>query len=199
MKKHLLIFLLLPIITFSQVSVFQAEKTTDREIVEKFISDNPNHPAVPKLKKRATTLKYAKRQYPDPIPQINNNESKIAVNNNAQYESPAKNLSPEINTKGSSPKEGAQKTAAVLTHLFNSSPKKNEAAIQFVNKSSCNLDITIKGKKNYNISVAPKDQNYIIVNKGSYKIESSVCGAAYNRSRLIENDIAITINEPTYQ
>lgn len=46
-------------IAFSQVSVFEAKKTTDRAVVEKFIRDNPNHPAVPELKQRALSLKYA--------------------------------------------------------------------------------------------------------------------------------------------
>ena len=60
MKKILLLsFFLLSVSIFSQISVFEAKRSTDRAVVEKFIRDNPKHPAVPELQQRALSLKYA--------------------------------------------------------------------------------------------------------------------------------------------
>ena len=59
MKQILLLLLLsISVSSFSQVSVFEAKRTTDRAVVEKFIRDNPNHPAVTELKQKALSMKY---------------------------------------------------------------------------------------------------------------------------------------------
>ena len=186
MKKiFLLAFLLTFVSIFSQVSIFEAKKTTDRAVVEKFIRDNPNHPALAELKQRALSLRYAGSSAvakPSITPMT---ENKIEKNSKVGTSA----------AKGQ-PSEQAKNTAAVLTSLFSNNPNKKEIIVQFVNKSSCNLVIRISGKSFYNLTVPANNQNYILVNKGSYNVTTSVCDATYNQNKTFTKDVVITLNAP---
>lgn len=92
------------------------------------------------------------------------------------------------------PSEQAKNTAAVLTSLFNNDPNKKEAIVQFVNKSKCVLVIKISGKKFYNLTVPANGQNYILVDKGSYNVSTSICDATYNQNKAFTKDLIITLN-----
>ena len=98
-------------------------------------------------------------------------------------------------TKGE-PSEQAKKTAAILTSLFNNDTNKKEAIVQFVNKSKCNLIIKISGKKFYNLTVPSNGQNYILVDKGSYNVSTSICDAVFNQNKALTKDVIITLNGP---
>ena len=172
MKRLILFFsVLLSSFYLSQsVSVFQAKSTTDKAIVEKFIRDNPNHPAVPELKQKALSLRYSgssQTAKPSITPMT---EEKIEKTSTVGTTA----------AKGQ-PSEQAKNTAAVLTSLFNNDPNKKEAILQFVNKSKCVLVIKISGKQFYNLTVPANGQNYILVAKGNYSITTSVCDAAYSQ------------------
>lgn len=183
MKKiFLLLCITIGISAFSQ-SVFEAKQTTDRAVVEKFIKANPNHPAVPQLKQRALSLKYG-------------GTSQVAKPSVSQM---TENRIERTSTVGTSstkgqPSEQAKNTAAVLTSLFSNNPNKKEAIVQFVNKSQCNLVIKISGKKFYNLTVPANGQNYILVDKGSYNVTTSICDAAYNQNKAFTKDVIITLN-----
>ncbi|WP_312766897.1 DUF6759 domain-containing protein [Epilithonimonas sp.] len=184
MKKiFLLSFLLVSISIFSQVSVFEAKKTTDRAVVEKFIRDNPKHPAVPELQKRALSLKYAGTSVVAKPTITTMTENKIEKTSKVGTTA----------AKGQ-PSEQAKNTAAVLTSLFNNDPNKKEAIIQIVNKSACNLVVKISGKKFYNLTVPSNGQNYILVDKGNYNLTTSICDASYNQNKAITKDVIITLN-----
>lgn len=186
MKKiFLLSFLLIFANIFSQVSVFEAKKTTDRGIVEKFIRDNPNHPAVPELKQRALSLRYGSN------PTIAKPSITTMTENKIERTS-------KVGTSAAKgqPSEQAKNTAAVLTSLFSNDPNKKEAIVQFVNKSKCNLVIKISGKKFYNLTVPANGQNYILVDKGSYNVTTSICDATYNQNKSLTKDLIITLNAP---
>ncbi|PZU90781.1 MAG: hypothetical protein DI529_02200 [Chryseobacterium sp.] len=182
MKK---IFLLLLFSTgffaFSQ-SVFEAKTTTDRAVVEKFIRNNPNHPAVAELKQRALSLKYGGSSQvakPTITPMTENKIEKTSkVGTSA--------------AKGE-PSEQAKNTAAVLTNLFNNDPNKKETVVQFVNKSKCALVIKISGKKFYNLTVPSNGQNFILVEKGNYNVSTSICDATYNQNKTFTKDVIITL------
>lgn len=183
MKKiFLLSFFLVSISIFSQ-SVFEAKSTTDRAVVEKFIRNNPTHPAVPELKKKALSLRYG-------------GSSQIAK---PTVTTMTENKIEKTSTVGTTaakgePSDQAKNTAAVLTSLFSNNPNKKEAIVQFVNKSKCNLIIKISGKKFYNLTVPANGQNYILVDKGSYNVTTSICDAVYNQNKAFTKDVIITLN-----
>lgn len=184
MKKiFLLSFFLVSISIFSQVSVFEAKKTNDRAVVEKFIRDNPKHPAVPELQKRLPSLSYGK-------------SSTVAKPTITQMTENKIEKTSKVGTTAAKgqPSEQAKNTAAVLTSLFNNDPNKKEAIVQFVNKSKCILVIKISGKKFYNLTVPANGQNYIMVDKGTYNVTTSICDAVYNQNKALTKDIIITLN-----
>lgn len=185
MKKILLLlFITIGISAFSQ-SVFEAKQTTDRAVVEKFIRENPNHPAVPQLRQRALSLKYGA-----------SSSSKVAKPAISQMTERKIEKTSTVGTSAAKgqPSQQAKNTAAVLTNLFNNDPNKKEAVIQIVNKSSCVLIVKISGKKFYNLTVPSNGQNYILVDKGSYNITTSICDAKYNQNKAVTKDIIITLN-----
>lgn len=182
MKKiFLLSFFLVSVSIFSQ-SVFEAKSTTDRAVVEKFIRNNPKHPAVPELQKRALSLKYGGSSSIAKPTVTKMTENKIE-----------KTATVGTTAAKGEPSEQAKNTAAVLTSLFNNNPNKKEAIVQFVNKSKCNLIIKISGKKFYNLTVPANGQNYILVDKGSYNVTTSICDAVYNQNKSFTKDIIITL------
>lgn len=184
-KIFLLLFFFVSISIFSQVSVFEAKKTTDRAVVEKFIRDNPKHPAVKELQQRALSLKYAGTSAIAKPAISQMTESKI-VRTSKVGTSAAKGQ----------PSEQAKNTAAMLTNLFNNDPNKKEVIVQFVNKSKCVLIIKISGKKFYNLTVPANGQNFIMVNKGSYNVTTSICDAVYNQNKALTKDVIITLKGP---
>lgn len=178
MKKTILfLFILVSCWGFSQISVFEAKRTKDVTAIQKFIQDNPNHPAVPELKQRIAML-----QSGNPATMSSTTTPKIPA-------APASG----IGTKAGSA-EQSKKTADLLTNLFSSDPNKKEAILQVVNKSKCPLSVNINGKKNYTLSVPANGQNYILVAKGTYTIATSVCGAPYNKSKDLTQNVVITLN-----
>ena len=185
MKKiFLILFFMASVCVFSQVSVFEAKKTKDRAVVEKFIRDNPKHPAVPELQRRLPSLSYGSGSSAIAKPTITQmTENKIEKTSKVGTAA----------AKGQ-PSEQAKNTAAVLTSLFSNDPNKKEAIVQFVNKSKCILVIKISGKKFYNLTVPANGQNYILVDKGSYNVTTSICDAVYNQNKALTKDVIITLN-----
>lgn len=184
MKKifFLLLFLIF-VSTFSQVSIFEAKRTTDKAVVEKFIRDNPKHPAVPELQQKLLSLKYGGN------PQIA--KPTVTPMTETKIEKTSK-----VGTTAArgEPSEQAKNTAAMLTSLFSNDPNKKEAIVQFVNKSKCVLIIKISGKKFYNLTVPANGQNYILVEKGNYTVSTSICDAIYNQNKALTKDLIITLN-----
>lgn len=97
-------------------------------------------------------------------------------------------------TAKSEPSSDAKRTAAMLTHIFNTDISSNEAYINIKNRSSCNLIIKISGKKYYNLSVPAKGQNFILIDKGEYVLTTMVCDAKYSSLKKITQDIEIALN-----
>ncbi|MCG2792521.1 MAG: hypothetical protein L6262_03100 [Weeksellaceae bacterium] len=185
MKKVILFLIfLISIATYSQVSVFEARRTTDRAVVEKFIRDNPQHPAVPELQKRLPSLSYGSKSSSVAKPTISPMTEKKIEKTSAVGTSAAKG----------EPSEQAKNTAAMLTNILNGASNKNQAVIQFVNKSKCILVIKISGKKFYNLTVPANNQNSIMVEKGSYDISTSICDAIYNQTKALNGNLIITLN-----
>ncbi|WP_284463524.1 DUF6759 domain-containing protein [Chryseobacterium sp.] len=97
-------------------------------------------------------------------------------------------------TAKSEPSSDAKRTAAMLTHIFNTDISSTEAYINIKNRSSCNLIVKISGKKYYNLSVPARGQNFILIDKGEYVLTTMVCDAKYSSLKKITQDIEIALN-----
>jgi hypothetical protein len=191
MKKTLyLIVFLLSVFTFAQskYTVQQVEKSTNAQVIANFVKYNPNHPRTPEFKRKLFAI-------------INNDKPAavkasvakptVAPVNKAKLKTAIKK---DVAADGSNDKH--KRTADLLNHLFNSDPNSRTAYVQIVNKSKCNLIVKISGKKFYNLDVPASTQNFIMVDKGSYTLTTSVCDAKYSSKKTIGKDIVITLNQP---
>ena len=62
------------------------------------------------------------------------------------------------------------------------------------NKSECNLIVKFEGKKFYNLDVPKMGENYIMVQKGTYRITTMICNAQYASVKNITQDLEINLN-----
>ena len=182
MKKiFLLVFVTATGLYYAQVSVFAAMGSNDPNVVQSFIIANPKHPKIPELKKKLATMRF----------------SSGSGGGDAIAQPKVSTLTPnklEKNINRSNTSEDAKKTAAVLTNLFNDNKYSKEAVLQIVNRSSCELVVKVSSKKKfYNLNVPSKNQNYILIDKGSYSLTTSICGASYSSNKNINASTVITL------
>lgn len=172
----------------SKYSVAEVEKSTDPQVIANFIKFNPDHPKTPEFKRKLFSV-------------INSNKS---TSQQAKVAKPTvKPISTEklqtaikrdVSKDGSNDKH--KRTAALLNHLFNTDPSSKTAYVQIVNRSKCNLIVKISGKKFYNLDVPANNQNFLLVDKGTYTMTTSVCDAKYSSTKNIGKDIVVTLNAP---
>lgn len=172
----------------SKYTAAQVENSTDPQVIANFIKYNPTHPKTPEFKRKLLAA-------------VNNDKSP------AQKASVAKPTIKPISTeklktaiKKDVAKDGSndkhKRTADLLNHLFNTDPSSKTAYVQIVNKSKCNLIVKISGRKFYNLDVPANNQNFILIDKGSYNMTTSVCDAKYSSTKNISKDIVVTLNAP---
>ncbi|UOE40566.1 hypothetical protein MTP09_11715 [Chryseobacterium suipulveris] len=191
MKRALYLFTFLFSVFFfsqSKYTVEQVEKSTDAQVIANFVKYNPNHPKTPEFKRKLFAI-------------INNDKSpkqQSAVAKPTVAPISTKKLENEI--KRDVAKDGTndrhKRTADLLNHLFNSDPSSKTAYVQIVNKSKCNLIVKISGRRFYNLDVPANNQNFLLLDKGSYNITTSVCDAKYSSTKNITKDVVITLNAP---
>lgn len=198
-----LLFLVFSFLATAQTAE-QAERSSDPKVIAGFIKNNPSDPKVPQLRRKLFALinntkspaEQAKVAKPTIAPLTPKTaeaglspEKKNAVIEAARSSNPSKALPKPTDAK-------TQQTVAMLNHLFNSDPSSGEALIQIKNKSRCNLIVKISGPKFYNLSVPVGGNNFIMVKKGSYRLTTSVCDAAYSSLKKVNRDLVITLNAP---
>jgi len=170
----------------SKYTAAQVEKSTDAQVIANFIKFNPTHPKTPEFKRKLFSV-------------INNDKTpakKAAVAKPSIKPISTSTLKTEIkkDVAKNGPSEKNKRTAELLTHLFNSDPSSKNAYVQIVNKSKCNLIVKISGRKYYNLDVPANNQNFILVDKGTYSVTTSVCDAKYSSTKNINKDIVLTLN-----
>lgn len=191
MKKYFYLFaFFMSVFTFAQTNytAAQVEQSSDPQVIASFIKANPTHPKTPEFKRKLiavinsdkTPKQQAKVAKPTVKP-ISTEKLKTAIKKDV-----AKN--------GSNEKH--KRTADLLNHLFNTDPSSKTAYVQIVNRSKCNLIVKISGKKFYNLDVPANNQNFVLVDKGSYNLTTSVCDAKYSSTKNIGKDIVVTLNAP---
>ncbi|MGV8915719.1 MAG: DUF6759 domain-containing protein [Kaistella sp.] len=191
MKKYFYFFaFFLSVFCFAQskYSVAQVEASTDPQVIANFIKYNPTHPKTPEFRRKL----FAAINSGKPASQ----QAKVAK----PTVKPISTAKLKTAIKKDIAKDGVndkhKKTAELLNHLFNSDPSSRTAYVQIVNKSKCNLIVKISGKKYYNLSVPANNQNFILLEKGSYTLTTSVCDAKYTSRKNISKDIVVTLNAP---
>lgn len=194
----------------------EAETSKEPRIIAGFLKQNPGHARTDFFKRKLVEIILADNSSSETKPAIMA-VGKVKTENNAKNtevksgktlasntSSPAKAertvnyaSAGSLKSAGSSkaePSDEAKRTAAMLTHLFNNDAGKNEAYINFKNKSSCPLVIKINGKKSYSLNVPAKGQNFILIDKGEYVLSTAICDASYSSSKKITQDIELVLN-----
>ena len=182
------LFISIFVYTQSKYTVAQVEKSTDAQVIANFIKYNPSHPKTPEFKRKLfavinndKTPKQQARVAKPTVTGVNTTKLKNEVKR-------------DVAKHGSNTSH--KRTEDLLNHLFNSDPRSRTAYVQIVNKSKCNLIVKISGKRFYNLDVPANNQNFILVDKGSYSVTTSVCDAKYSSTKNISKDIVITLNAP---
>lgn len=166
----------------SKYTEAQVDKSNDSKVIANFIKYNPEHPKTPEYKRKLYAIIATN------TPGIAEPKVEVLTKNKLK-----KQISSNAKTGSNSKNQGA---AEVLTHLFNNDPKKREAYIQIENQSACNMIVKINGKKFYNLTVPANNSNYLLVDKGTYTLSTSVCDAQYSSVKNVSKDIVITLKSP---
>ncbi|MDN3691069.1 hypothetical protein QWZ06_01685 [Chryseobacterium tructae] len=95
--------------------------------------------------------------------------------------------------------EHKEKTEQLLNTMLNEDITKKESILLFKNNSDCNIVLRIEGKDYYNLAVPAHGENFIIVNKGLYTLNSNVCDMKYFSQKDIKRSIFVTIDNPDQQ
>lgn len=191
MKRYFyFIIIFISVFTYAQVvpTVSQVEQSNDPRVIASFIKANPNHPKTPEFKRKLiatinsekTPSQQAAVAKPTVKP-ISTEKLKTAIKK-------------DVAKDGSNDRH--KRTADLLNHMFNTDPSSKTAYVQIVNRSKCNLIVKISGKKFYNLDVPASNQNFILLDKGSYTITTNVCDAKYSSTKSINKDIVVTLNSP---
>jgi hypothetical protein len=206
MKKKTLLFLFLSLIILSCAGNTTAKvdilKSTNINEIEEYLGKaHPEDPKTRILKQRIIALKNAEwtkgaknakpmearpvfMELPD---QLNNKKKSEA------------NLEVFKKLMSETSEEHKEKTKKLLNNMFNEDITHNEAIILLKNNSDCNLVLEISGKKFYNLAVAAKGENFIIINKDYYTLSGNVCDVKYQSSKDISKSIIIVLQNPGYK
>lgn len=89
-----------------------------------------------------------------------------------------------------------EKTKNLLNNMFNEDINHHEAILLLKNNSDCNLVLEISGKKFYNLAVPAKGENFIVLNKDSYKLSGNMCDVTYQSSKDINKSLIVILQNP---
>lgn len=191
MKKIIyFLFLLISVFSYAQsnYTAAQVENSNDAQVIANFIKYNPDHPKTPEFKRKLFAVINNKKT---PAQQAKVAKPTITAVNPSKLKNEVKR---DVAKNGTNTKH--KRTEDLLNHLFNSDPASRTAYVQIKNKSKCNLIVKLSGKKFYNLNVPANNENFILVEKGSYTVTTKVCDAKYSSTKNIGKDIEITLNAP---
>jgi hypothetical protein len=187
-----------------------AENSSEARVVAGFLKQNPNHPKTDHFKKKLLDIIMAAPSPSESKPLMASvGKDKVNTSKADNFSKPLasntslKSSAPErtVNyasvggvSKKAEPSEQGKKTAALLTHLFSNDISDKEAYVNVKNKSKCNMEVKITGKKNYSLSIPAKSENYVLVDKGDYQLATKVCNSPYTAFKKIDKDIEIALN-----
>ncbi|WP_435524017.1 DUF6759 domain-containing protein [Chryseobacterium indoltheticum] len=95
--------------------------------------------------------------------------------------------------------EHREKTKKLLNNMFNEDITHNEAILLLKNNSDCNLVLEISGKKFYNLAIPAKGENFIVLDKDTYRISGNVCDVKYQSSKEINKSLVVVLQNPGFK
>ncbi len=97
-----------------------------------------------------------------------------------------------------SPMEHKQKTAKILTSLFDNDPMSKESIVMVRNDSDCDIIMRMEGvaNNNYRLAIPSKKENSVVIAKGDYLFTSLVCGAQYASQKTIQKALMVSLSNP---
>jgi hypothetical protein len=93
-------------------------------------------------------------------------------------------------------KDHNAKTVNLLNSMFNPDLNSDEKIVLVQNRSSCNIILSLKGVKLVKLAVPAKGEDFAVVKKGEYNLETNVCGVAYKSIKNFQNNQILTLEEP---
>lgn len=202
MKKNLLTVLfftfLLPSFTYAQKGSKDILKSTNIKEIEEYLKNaHPDDPKRSVLKPKLIALKNtewtkgARTAKPmEARPVISDIPKSVMRNPNSNEAEEFKRLLLESSA------EHKEKTVKLLNAMFNEDITRKEAILLFKNNSDCNIVLRIEGKDYYNLAVPAHGENFVVLNKGLYSINSNVCDMKYTSQKDIKKSIFVTIDNP---
>ncbi|MCJ7933561.1 MAG: hypothetical protein MUW56_07960 [Chryseobacterium sp.] len=202
MKKNCLTILfftfLFPVFTYAQKSSKDILKSINIKEIEEYLKkahpDDPKRSVLkPKLiaLKNAEWTKGARNARPMEARPVISDIPKSAMRNpNSSDAEEFKRLIAETSA------EHKEKTVKLLNAMLSEDITRKEAILLFKNNSDCNIVLRIEGKDYYNLAVPAHGENFIIINKGSYTLNSNVCDLKYFSQKEIKKSIFVTIDNP---
>lgn len=173
------------------------ESKNIREIEEFLKTCHPDDPRKTVLKPKLIALKNAewtkgsKTAHPmEARPVISEIPGHILKNSNSAEAEEFKRLIASTSAQHS------EKTVKLLNAMFNEDISSKEVILLFKNQSDCNMIVRIQGKDFYNLAVPAKNENFMVINKGTYTLTSNVCDVMYTSKKEISKSLILTINNP---
>ncbi|WET47629.1 hypothetical protein PYS58_13680 [Chryseobacterium indologenes] len=201
MKKKILTILfftfLTPCFTLAQKSKDILKSTNIKEIEEYLKTAHPDDPKKSVLKPKLIALKNAEwtkgARTAKPMearPVIADIPKNVMNDPHSNEAEEFKRLIAETSA------EHREKTELLLNTMLNEDITRKESILLFKNNSDCNIVLRIEGNDYYNLAVPAHGENFIIVNKGSYTLNSNVCDMKYFSQKDIKRSIFVTIDNP---
>ncbi|WP_228410123.1 DUF6759 domain-containing protein [Chryseobacterium viscerum] len=189
---------LIPVFTNAQKSNKDILKNTNIKEIEEYLKNaHPDDPKKSVLKPKLIALKNAEwtkgARTAKPMearPVISDIPKSIMRNPNSDDAEEFKKLITETSA------EHKDKTAKLLNAMFNEDITRKEAILLFKNNSDCNIVLRIEGKDYYNLAVPARGENFIVLNKGSYTLNSNICDMKYISQKDIKKSIFVTVGNP---
>jgi hypothetical protein len=202
MKKNFLTIVfftfLLQNFTYAQKRSKDILKSTNIQEIEEYLKNaHPDDPKKSVLKPKLLALKNsewtkgAKDAKPmEARPVITDIPKSLMRNPNSEEAEEFKRLIAESSV------EHKKKAVQLLNAMLNEDITKKEAVLLFKNNSDCNIVLRIEGKHFYNLAVPAHGENFIVIDKGSYTLNSNVCDAKYTSRKEVKKSIFVTVGNP---
>ncbi|AZB18619.1 hypothetical protein EG352_12930 [Chryseobacterium indologenes] len=184
--------------TYAQKRNKDILKSTNIQEIEEYLKNaHPDDPKKSVLKpklialKNAEWTKGAKDAQPMEVrPVISDIPNSLMSNPTSEEAEEFKRLIAESSV------EHKKKAVQLLNGMLNEDLSRKEAILLFKNNSDCNIVLRIGGKDFYNLAIPAHGENFIVVNKGLYTLNSNVCDAKYTSQKSIKKSIFVTIGNP---
>lgn len=198
MKKNFIVFSLLTgILVFAQKKKTDIMFSKNIQEIENFLKTaHPDDPKKFVLKQKLIALKNAAWMKPNQFKSYTVQPSFVEIpksvlkqrNNNEVDE--FKKLISENSS------DHQNKTVKILNQLFENDISNKEAILLMQNKSDCNIIVRIQGKNFYNLAIPARSENSMILKKGDYQLQSTVCDIPYNASKNIAKNMLVILKNP---